>query len=157
MATIADNGVAKTVVGLDNINQVLETVSENAVVTVQRASEGAALEAPAGVTVKNESGTVIKVNGEDLKSGSEVVVKAPESEKPQTDPDNKDKNNGKAEDAKAVQTGDSSNVILWVVLAVAAVAVAAGCVILYITKISHISLKCKLQKVKKVLQKRHIY
>ena len=134
VATIADNGVTKTVVGLDNINQVLETVSENAVVTVQRASEGAALEAPAGVTVKNESGTVIKVNGEDLKSGSEVVVKAPESEKPQTDPDNKDKNNGKAEDAKAVQTGDSSNVILWVVLAVAAVAVAAGCVILYIRR-----------------------
>lgn len=134
VATITDNGVAKTVVGLDNINQVLETVSENAVVTVQRASEGAALEAPAGVTVKNESGTVIKVNGEDLKSGSEVVVKAPESEKPQTDPDNKDKNNGKAEDAKAVQTGDSSNVILWVVLAVAAVAVAAGCVILYIRR-----------------------
>lgn len=134
VATITDNGVAKTVVGLDNINQVLETVSENAVVTVQRASEGAALEAPAGVTVKNESGTVIKVNGEDLKSGSEVVVKAPESEKPQTDPDNKDKNNGKVEGAKAVQTGDSSNVILWVVLAVAAVAVAAGCVILYIRR-----------------------
>lgn len=134
VATITDKGVTKTVVGLDNINQVLETVSENAVVTVQRASEGAALEAPAGVTVKNESGTVIKVNGEDLKSGSEVVVKAPESEKPQTDPDNKDKNNGKAEDAKAVQTGDSSNVILWVVLAVAAVAVAAGCVILYIRR-----------------------
>ena len=133
VATITDNGVAKTVVGLDNINQVLETVSENAVVTVQRASEGAALEAPAGVTVKNESGTVIKVNGEDLKSGSEVAVKAPESEKPQTDTDNKDKNNGKAEDAKAVQTGDSSNVILWVVLAVAAVAV-AGCVILYIRR-----------------------
>lgn len=134
VATITDKGVTKTVVGLDNINQVLETVSENAVVTVQRASEGAALEAPAGVTVKNESGTVIKVNGEDLKSGSEVVVKALESEKPQTDPDNKDKNNGKAEDAKAVQTGDSSNVILWVVLAVAAVAVAAGCVILYIRR-----------------------
>jgi len=134
VATITDKGVTKTVVGLDNINQVLETVSENAVVTVQRASEGAALEAPAGVTVKNESGTVIKVNGEDLKSGSEVVVKAPESEKPQTDPDNKDKNNGKAEGAKAVQTGDSSNVILWIVLAVAAVAVAAGCVILYIRR-----------------------
>lgn len=134
VATIADNGVTKTVVGLDNINQVLETVSENAVVTVQEASEGAALEAPAGVTVKNESGTVIKVNGEDLKAGSEVVVKAPESEKPQTDPDNKDKNNGKAEGAKAVQTGDSSNVILWIVLAVAAVAVAAGCVILYIRR-----------------------
>lgn len=134
VATITDKGVAKTVVGLDNINQVLETVSENAVVTVQRAFEGAALEAPAGVTVKNESGTVIKVNGEDLKSGSEVVVKAPESEKPQTDPDNKDKNNGKAEGAKAVQTGDSSNVILWIVLAVAAVAVAAGCVILYIRR-----------------------
>ena len=134
MATITDKGVTKTVVGLDNINQVLETVSENAVVTVQRASEGAPLEAPAGVTVKNESGTVIKVNGEDLKSGSEVVVKAPESEKPQTDPDNKDKNNGKAEGAKAVQTGDSSNVILWIVLAVAAVAVAAGCVILYIRR-----------------------
>lgn len=134
VATITDKGVTKTVVGLDNINQVLKTVSENAVVTVQRASEGAALEAPAGVTVKNESGTVIKVNGEDLKSGSEVVVKAPESEKPQTDPDNKDKNNGKAEGAKAVQTGDSSNVILWIVLAVAAVAVAAGCVILYIRR-----------------------
>ena len=134
VATITDKGVAKTVVGLDNINQMLETVSENAVVTVQRASDGAALEAPAGVTVKNESGTVIKVNGEDLKSGSEVVVKAPESEKPQTDPDNKDKNNGKAEGAKAVQTGDSSNVILWIVLAVAAVAVAAGCVILYIRR-----------------------
>ena len=134
VATITDKGVTKTVVGLDNINQVLETVSENAVVTVQEASEGAALEAPAGVTVKNESGTVIKVNGEDLKSGSEVVVKAPESEKPQTDPDNKDKNNGKAEGAKAVQTGDSSNVILWIVLAVAAVAVAAGCVILYIRR-----------------------
>ena len=134
VATIADNGVTKTVVGLDNINQVLETVSENAVVTVQEASEGAALEAPAGVTVKNESGAVIKVNGEDLKAGSEVVVKAPESEKPQKDPDNKDKNNGKAEGAKAVQTGDSSNVMLWVVLAVAAIAVAAGCVILYIRR-----------------------
>lgn len=134
VATITDNGVTKTVVGLDNINQVLETVSENAVVTVQEASEGAALEAPAGVTVKNESGAVIKVNGEDLKAGSEVVVKAPESEKPQTDPDNKDKNNGKAEGAKAVQTGDSSNVMLWVVLAVAAIAVAAGCVILYIRR-----------------------
>lgn len=129
VATIADNRVTKTVVGLDNINQVLETVSENAVVTVQKASGGAALEAPAGVTVKNESGTVIKVNGEDLKVGSEVMVKAPESEKPQTDPDNKDKNNGKAEGAKAVQTGDSSNVILWIVLAVAAVA--AGCGVLF--------------------------
>lgn len=129
VATITDKGVTKTVVGLGNINQVLETVSENAVVTVQRASEGAALEAPAGVTVKNESGAAIKVNGEDLKAGSEVVVKAPESEKPQTDPDNKDKNNGKAEGAKAVQTGDSSNVILWIVLAVAAVA--AGCGVLF--------------------------
>lgn len=132
VATITDNGVTKTVVGLDNINQALETVSENAVVTVRKASEGAALEAPAGVTVKNESDAAIKVNGEDLKAGSEVVVKAPESEKPQTDPDDKDKNNGKAEGAKAVQTGDSSNVMLWVVLAVAAVA--AGFVILYLKR-----------------------
>lgn len=132
VATITDKGVTKTVVGLGNINQVLETVSENAVVTVQEASEGAALEAPAGVTVKNESGAVIKVNGEDLKAGSEAVAKAPESEKPQTDPADKDKNNGKAEGAKAVQTGDSSNVMLWVVLAVAAVA--AGFVILYLKR-----------------------
>ena len=132
VATITDKGVTKTVVGLGNINQVLETVSENAVVTVQEASEGAALEAPAGVTVKNESGAAIKVNGEDLKAGSEVVAKAPESEKPQTDPADKDKNNGKAEGAKAVQTGDSSNVMLWVVLAVAAVA--AGFVILYLKR-----------------------
>ena len=132
VATITDKGVTKTVVGLGNINQVLETVSENAVVTVQEASEGAALEAPAGVTVKNESGAAIKVNGEDLKAGSEAVAKAPESEKPQTDPADKDKNNGKAEGAKAVQTGDSSNVMLWVVLAVAAVA--AGFVILYLKR-----------------------
>ena len=132
VATITDKGVTKTVVGLGNINQVLETVSENAVVTVQEASEGAALEAPAGVTVKNESDAAIKVNGEDLKAGSEVVAKAPESEKPQTDPADKDKNNGKAEGAKAVQTGDSSNVMLWVVLAVAAVA--AGFVILYLKR-----------------------
>lgn len=132
VATITDKGVTKTVVGLGNINQVLETVSENAVVTVREASEGAALEAPAGVTVKNESGAAIKVNGEDLKAGSEVVAKAPESEKPKTDPADKDKNNGKAEGAKAVQTGDSSNVMLWVVLAVAAVA--AGFVILYLKR-----------------------
>ena len=63
---------------------------------------------------------------------SEAVAKAPESEKPQTDPADKDKNNGKAEGAKAVQTGDSSNVMLWVVLAVAAVA--AGFVILYLKR-----------------------
>lgn len=135
VAMIADNGVTKTVVGLDNINQALETVSGNAVVTVQKASEGAALEAPVGVTVKNASGALIKVNGQDLNAGSEVVVKASESENPQTNADNKDKNNGKAEAAKAVQTGDSSNIMsitLWVVLAVAAVA--AGLAILYVKR-----------------------
>ena len=134
-AMITDNGVTKTVVGLDNINQALETVSGNAVVTVQKASEGAALEAPAGVTVKNASGALIKVNGQDLNAGSEVVVNASESENPQTNADNKDKNNGKAEAAKAVQTGDSSNIMsitLWVALAVAAVA--AGLAILYVKR-----------------------
>ena len=128
VATITDNGVAKTVVGLDNINQVLETVSEDAVVTVEKASEGATLEVPVGVTVKNESDAGIKVNGEDVKAGGEIVVKAPEGEKPQTDPDDKDKGNGKDEGGKAAQTGDTSNIMPWAVLALAA---GAGCVVLF--------------------------
>lgn len=137
VAVITENGVSKTVVGLDNINTAIENAGKGTVVTVIKASENAVIKAPVGVTVKNESENNIKVNKENLNKDGEIIVddsKEPVDPSEPMNPSEDKEQQGTEEQDNAVVTSDNSNIVLPFALAAASLAAIAA---VFVTRRKH--------------------
>lgn len=104
VAEITQDDLTKTVVGLGNINEAIKDAPEGTIVKFISAAENTEIEAPAGVTVTNDTDTTISVNGEVLDIGETIEIVAPET--PPTDQPSDKPQQEKPADGKAPETGD---------------------------------------------------
>ena len=104
VAEITQDDLTKTVVGLGNINEAIKDAPEGTIVKFISAAENTEIEAPAGVTVTNDTDTTISVNGEVLDIGETIEIVAPET--PPTDQPSDKQQQEKPADGKAPETGD---------------------------------------------------
>lgn len=114
VAEITDADGKVTVLGIDNINDAIKNANAGTVVKIVKADTNTAVDAPAGVKVENESGSVITVNDESLDTGNSVTIeesaKPVDPEQPGTDQPS-DKPVDKPTD-KTPSTGDDSNILI---------------------------------------------
>lgn len=127
-ARITTGDVTKTVIGLANINEAIKNAPEGTTVEFIKAAENAEVEAPAGVTVENNAGVEISVNGEPLAAGATVEVTAPET--PPADQPSDKPQQGEPADGKAPETGDHMNLGLLAGIMLTAAAAGAAAIVL---------------------------
>ena len=128
VAEITQGEITKTVIGLANINEAIKNAPEGTIVEFIKAAEKAEVEAPAGVTVENNTGVAISVNGEPLGDGETVTVTAPET--PPADQPSDKPQQGEPADGKAPETGDHMNLGLLAGIMLTAAAAGAAAVAL---------------------------
>ena len=136
VAKISDGTDTVTVIGAENINALLNEIPEgkevNTTVTITKLDNNAELSLPVGITVKNETGASIDIDGETLENDKTTVVKDDTPTVNPTNPTNPTTNQqgtAATQAGTSPQTGDDFNMALpFAIMALAGLA-AVGTVV----------------------------
>ena len=141
----ADGGNTITVLGEENINDVLDEIEnpENVTVTIEKLADDTVLNLPVGITVENGTGDIIEIDGEELSPGATTTVKDNDpTEEPTTptnptnpaNPTTNQQGTAATQSDTSPQTGDDFNMgLAFAIMALAGLAAVGTVVVRRIT------------------------
>lgn len=128
-AAVTSGGQTKVVIGKQTVEKAAANLKTGDKIDFQSVSEDAVVNLPEGVEVTNSTGKNMNINGTTVEAGETITVEK-ESTDPEEQPEPSEPETPaeppKDTDTSSPQTGDDSNIALWIAVMLAAGAVLTG-------------------------------
>ena len=128
-AAVTSGGQTKVVIGKQTVEKAAANLQTGDKIDFQSVSEDAVVNLPEGVEVTNSTGKNMNINGTTVEAGETITVEK-ESTDPEEQPEPSEPETPaeppKDTDTSSPQTGDDSNIALWIAVMLAAGAVLTG-------------------------------